>query len=221
MSINQTKGAFVTLPGNDAGPFQASQCSSLGTTSNFNVVYPYGFGGNPPINSPILLHEILGQESNLAGIAMGGQIRLKNTKPGEVYMSNRLTETRMLMDEEGNLNVIVNGNKTVTIEKDNTITINGSKNVTIKGSETVTIEGDSTINVTGNAILSAASVTIDGNTTINGNLIVKGTISATQDITALTASSSLDFSSIRSNYNAHTHISATAGNPSSSTDSPI
>ena len=218
---NHSKMGFITLTDADAGEFQIAQYTSLGTTSTCALSYPYGVGGSPPTGTPILLTAVLNQESNISGVAIASQIRRKNLKPGEAYLSNLLTKTIIIMEESGNLAVTVNGSKVVTISGDDTVSVEGSQNVTIKGSETVTIEGSSNINVTGSASITAASVTIGGNTTINGDLVVNGAIGATGEITAFTSGTSINFSQIKVNYNGHTHVSNGVGAPTTMTDLPI
>lgn len=64
-------------------------------------------------------------------------------------------------------------------------------------------------------IINSDNVTINANTTINGNLIVNGNISTTGTITASqTITSDVDVVAGGISLKSHTHICATAGNPS-------
>ena len=191
---NLIKRAVVTLTNKDSGQFAATQVSWMrDKTATTEVVHPYGLSSNAPLGSLALMFNVMGQEENRAAIIYDPKNRFKNLKPGEVALGNFVTKSVVKFLENGDID----------------ITGMADQNINITGNSNITVGGNVTLNVTGNTDITSPVVTV------NGELRTTGEITAFYGLAG-----EISFSDIVTKYNAHTHTSASAGNPTSSTLSP-
>lgn len=206
------KRAVVTLNPADTGQEAIAQVkwSSNDTTNNVHVITPYGFYSVAPPGSFALMFNIMGQEENRAAIIDNPQSRFKNLKPTEVAVGNPKTESVIKFLENGDIEITGNANQNVNITGNVNLTVGGNITVNVTGNMTSTIGGTLTADVTGNTTITSPIVTVDG------ALHVTGEISA-----FFGAGGEINFTDIVTKYNLHTHISATAGNPSSTSSNTL
>ena len=150
---------------------------------------------------------------------------VKNLKEGEYVVGNQVTESYIKFSENGDIEVVGTNDQVVTIA--------GDCNVTITGNHTINTTGNTILNTTGNTELNtdgdvdaviggALTAGVTGNTDITSPIItLTGELRVTGDITAFYGGTPIVLSSFKTAYNAHTHISAAPGNPSSTTSLPI
>lgn len=184
------KRADVTLNPPDTGQYPVAQVqwSSSSTANNVQVITPYGFYSVAPIGSAALMFNIMGQEENRAAIFDNPKGRFKNLKPTEVAVGNPKTKSVIKFLENGDIEVTGVADQNVNITGDVNLTVGGNVNIT----------------ATGNTNITSPIVTV------NGALNVTGEITAFSG-----AGGEINFTDIETKYNAHTHVSAGAGNTSS------
>lgn len=113
MLRNLIKRAAVAII-NDSGNYQTAQVSYFGKVSDIEVINPYGISSSPPIDSLVLMFNVMGQEENKAGIINAQPQRFKNLKEGEVVVGNYLTGSYVKFLQNGGIEVFTEGNATVT-----------------------------------------------------------------------------------------------------------
>lgn len=222
------KRAVVTLNPADTGqiPVAQVQWSSSNTTNNVQVITPYGFYSVAPTGSLALMFNVMGQEENRAAIIDNPKGRFKNLKPTEVAVGNPLTESVIKFLENGDIEVTGKADQNINITGSVNLTVGGDVNVTTTGNTTVITTGNTTIDSTGNmssTIGGTLTANVTGNTNITSPIVtVTGALKVTGDVTAFSGlGGEITFSDIVTKYNVHTHISATAGSPSSTSSNTL
>jgi phage gp45-like len=181
-----------------------SQVTGLNKTNNCIELYPYGYSANAPTNSMVAMWESMGDTSNLMGVAFSTQSRFKGLNPGESQIGNELTKSSIKFDKDGNIIIDAPLNGDIIINA-----LNGNAQITIDQDLNITVSGNININATGNTTITSPMVTIAGNLQVSGS------------ITDMYQTNTRTMANMRTFYNAHTHISATPGNPTSTTSNPI
>lgn len=122
----------------------------LGSDAQSIMVYQYGIGAHPPQGSLGLTFSVLGSEGNKATIPMAPiNISKGDLLPGEVYVSNLLTGSTVLMKENGDINITCNGSLNIT-------SLN-SVNIT---SPSIVLNGDVTLGSGGQGIAREGDIVI-------------------------------------------------------------
>ena len=146
------KYASLSKVGDDDKLLPQTQVEYFGQVRDTMVVWPYGMGGNAPIDSYCLVFSVGANEGSRACIAMAPQLRRREFKEGEVYFGNLVTGTVLEFLEDGQLF----GN------------VEGDVNLTVKGNVNIVATGDVTI--------TAPKITLDGDVTITGSLLAESAV---------------------------------------------
>ena len=117
--LQMIKQAVITLVTSDTSAYPQGQAEYNGKITNYTRLSPYGLDSNPPVGSSVILLSSQGQEAVKFGIASDFLGRKKELKEGEVALYNTLTQSLVLLKENGDIeistsNLIVNGNLEVT-----------------------------------------------------------------------------------------------------------
>ena len=128
------KRATLTNTGSDFEEVPISQVRYLGKTADTEILWPYGFGGIPPVDSVCLVFTVNGDESNRTAIASLPSSRPLGLSPGDVYMSNLLTKDIIKMTENG-----------IEITSDKPIIVNGDVQLGGAGGAPIARVGDSVL----------------------------------------------------------------------------
>lgn len=147
---NMIKFGYVSLVGKDDTDYPILQATYLNKTSNVLLITPYGLSSNPPLKTKMLLFNILGSESNKAGIAFSLKNRFKNLKAGEVVVGNIETQSFIKFSENGG----------IEIESAGKIIINVIGDVDLKANE-VNIDATKTNLGTGGARIARLGDAVD------------------------------------------------------------
>lgn len=126
------KQACTTNTADDSGSFQRAQVTNDDKTSTVTVVWPYGFGGSPPVGSFCLMFTANGHEENRHVIATAPDKRMA-TEEGECYMANLVTGSYVFMRKNGDIEIVAKGNENISVDKD--FNLNAAGNVNINGSK--------------------------------------------------------------------------------------
>jgi len=129
--LQMIKQGYTSLVNSDSDDYPKAQATSNQKVSDFVRMSVYGICSNPPSNSHILLLSSNGDESNKFGFQNDFLARKKDLKEGEVALYNTLTESFVVMNENGDVdveapNVNIVGNLTV----DGDITTTGDMTAT-------------------------------------------------------------------------------------------
>lgn len=149
----------ATENGENKNPIPQMQTQSYDAVKQCGKLGHYGYYGNAPRGSLVVVLQANGQEECLFGAEDDVNNRPRGLAEGEVMMYNTITKNFIYMKTDGNTEVYTQNNLAINITKDNiinilgnsTINIEGNSNVGIKGNSEVAIEGNADINVTGNA----------------------------------------------------------------------
>lgn len=206
---------------NDDGNYSVGQSTYFGKTENYEMIFPYGMSANPKENSLVLLVNVMGQEQNLAGFVNDPPNRFKDLMAGEVQIGNPDKKQSIKFAEDGTIiietpesDVIVKSANDVKIDAANDVEVNCANELKINAQMSITIDSgsDVTLTASGDVTIDANELTIENDTIINGSLTVNGEITDT---------TGKQMSTIINNYNDHTHISASPGNPTGTTSDPV
>lgn len=130
------KSAFSCCPGNDDTSWPTGQCSYNGKQATFTRLLPYGLSALEPDGSFVLVVNSQGQEAVKFGIPSAMQDRLKNLKQGEVAIYNSITQTYVMLLEDGTFEINCDGLITGNLEINGDVTING--NLVVSGIDFLT-----------------------------------------------------------------------------------
>lgn len=192
----------ATENGENKNPIQQMQTQSYDAVKQCGKLGHYGYYGNAPRGSLVVIMQANGQEECLFGAEDDVNNRPRGLAEGEVMMYNTITKNAIYMKEDGNTEIYTQNNLAMNITKDNiinilgnsTINVEGNSNIGIKGNSEVDIEGNADINVTGNADIrtdkadiKSSDITIDCDnldikatkTTINSEVEIIGETSIT------------------------------------------
>jgi hypothetical protein len=121
---NLIKKAYVALTSKDDKDYSTAQINYYGKTTYIQTLYPYGFSANAPLNTLILLMNVMGQEENLIGIPYCAKERFKNLKSGEVVIGSPISGSYLKFKSDGDIEIIC--------KKDLKITVTNESNITTK-----------------------------------------------------------------------------------------
>ena len=152
--------------GENKKPIQQMQIQTYDAVKQCGKLGHYGYYGNAPKNSLVVVIQANGQEECLYGAEDDVNNRPRGLKEGEVMVYNTLTKNYIYLDEKGNTRVYA--------KKDMNLNVEGAVNITVVGNADITCP-QSTIN--GNAIVNG-DTTMNGNLTVTGDTRVEGTMSA-------------------------------------------
>jgi phage gp45-like len=170
-SNNLTRMAIKSMPiadteatenGENKNPIQQMQIQSYDAVKNCGKLGHYGFYGNAPKGSLVVVIQANGQEECLFGAEDDVNNRPRGLAEGEVMVYNTVTKNYLYLDKDGNTRIYAKENMSVNVEK-------GNVNITIANGDCHLTAG--TTHIKGN-------VSIEGETSIQGNLTVSGTMSA-------------------------------------------
>lgn len=157
MLRNLIKRAAVAII-NDSGNYQTAQVSYFGKVSDIEVINPYGISSSPPIDSLVLMFNVMGQEENKAGIINAQPLRFKNLKEGELVVGNYLTGSYVKFLQNGDIDVFTGNDVNIECGNANILAV-GDVDVECSSASVVA----TTIKLTGNVV-------ITGNCSVSGNL---------------------------------------------------
>lgn len=144
------------------------------------------------------------------GEALTGAVLLSNFSDSSIYGYEDEHGNVYSVDSSGNVTKKNVGNITSTIDGNVVISANKDVNITVSQKVTITIGGSTHIVIDGSSItMTTSDVKIVGNLEVDGKIISTGNIESNSDI--IDNHSSL--SSLRNNYNSHTHQYTDNGNP--------
>ena len=210
---NLIKRGTVSRKTEDSGDYSIAQIKWMSKkVGNVEVLHPYGMSSYAPVGSLALMFNIMGQEANRAAIVNDPKRRFKDLKEGEVAIGNFLTRSYVKFLENGDIEIVTTNNQNITVTGDSNLTVTGSANITSTGNATITSDAHVVVTATG-----TVGITSTGNTTLTAPITtIDGALRVTGEITAdYGGIDEISFTDIITKYNLHTHISATAGNPSS------
>ena len=210
---NLIKRGTVSRKTEDSGDYSIAQIKWMSKkVGNVEVLHPYGMSSYAPVGSLALMFNIMGQEANRAAIVNDPKRRFKDLKEGEVAIGNFLTRSYVKFLENGDIEIVTTNNQNITVTGDSNLTVAGSANITSTGNATITSDAHVVVTATG-----TVGITSTGNTTLTAPITtIDGALRVTGEITAdYGGIDEISFTDIITKYNLHTHISATAGNPSS------
>jgi phage gp45-like len=156
----------VSLAGDDSKDYLVFQAKYFGRASNVHAIYPYGFCGNPPVDSLVHILAINGNEENKAGIANHDTRRFKDLEPWEVALGNYLTRSRVKFLNNGDIEIFSANDKKILVSKD--------MEVTVGGNVTINVTGTADVTSTGAMSITAPTLTIDADTAFTGTLTSNG-----------------------------------------------
>ena len=107
--FNAIKQAFINLVDEDTSAYPRGQAGYSSKATNFVRLSPYGLDSNPPEGAFCLLISSQGKESGKFGISSDFLRRFKELKEGEVAVYNTLTESFVLLKEDGNIAIEAKG----------------------------------------------------------------------------------------------------------------
>ena len=174
------KQAVVSLVTDDSTSYPQGQATYNGKTTAHTRLSPYGLVSNPPKDSWVLLLSSMAQSAVKFGIASDMLRRIKGLKEGECGLYNTLTQSFILLFENGDCSADIKGNVLVNAT--------GNLTATIDGDISATAGGDITANApSGDIVASAENVNATATTEINltapliklnGNVVSTGTVTA-------------------------------------------
>lgn len=123
--------AFVTLASKDDENFPVVQVEYMGNPTDIEMLFPYGFSANVPVDSVGVFFNIGG--GNKAGIFNHPTKRFKGLKEWEVQIGNYQTQSSIkfpedesvLLESKGLINIESEGGNTVLDVKSNKVQIKG------------------------------------------------------------------------------------------------
>lgn len=136
------KQAFSCCPGEDSGSWPTGQAGYNGKQATFTRLLPYGLSSLEPEGYFVFLINSQGQEAVKFGIPSAMQERKKSLKQGEVAIYNSLTQTFVILKEDGTFEIncsgLIDGDVQITgdMQIDGNLNVDG--NVTIGGTLGVT-----------------------------------------------------------------------------------
>ena len=168
----------ATENGENKNPIPQMQTQSYDAVKQCGKLGHYGYYGNAPRGSLVVVLQANGQEECLFGAEDDVNNRPRGLAEGEVMMYNTITKNFIYMKTDGNTEVYTQNNLAMNITKDNiinilgnsTINVEGNSNVGIKGNSEVAIEGNNQVTISGNS-----DIGIEGNASIDvtGNADIK------------------------------------------------
>lgn len=165
----------ATENGENKNPIPQMQTQSYDAVKQCGKLGHYGYYGNAPRGSLVVILQANGQEECLFGAEDDVNNRPRGLAEGEVMMYNTLTKNFIYQKADGNTEIYakndlianitnhfvihIHGNSTIQVEGNSNIDVKGNSDVSIKGNNKVAIDGnsdidvkgDTNINVTGNA----------------------------------------------------------------------
>lgn len=145
------KRGVVTKPGTDDKKYPETQVKSSGSTSNMELLYPYGSHGSPPVNSIAAIFMNEGKPDSKMGIAYEPDLRPKNLKDGEYECGNFVIGSTVLFREDGS--ILVSGNDLI---------------IEVDGDANITVTGTTKLNSTGDVTVTCPKLTVDGDFQVTG-----------------------------------------------------
>lgn len=130
------KQAYLSAVTDDSSAYPKGQAGYNDKTTDFLRYSLYGLDSNPPLNSWVLLLGSQGQEAVKIGLISDFLNRKKGLKEGEVVLYNTLTQSFVLLKENGDIEVDAKNDLIATVAGDATIT---ATNVTVNGSTKVSV----------------------------------------------------------------------------------
>lgn len=97
--------AVVSLSLPDTGDCPIVQISYLGKTANAEAIWPYGMGGQLPVDAQVFCFNIEGMEENKAGIGTTPTRRFKVDEEGEVWCGNPVVRTIALFKSDETIEI--------------------------------------------------------------------------------------------------------------------
>jgi hypothetical protein len=94
--------AHITLASKDDKNYQLAQVTYMGKTIDIEVLNPYGFCSNPPLDALGVLFNIQNAE-NVAGVFNVPVQRFKNLKEWEVQIGNYKTQSSVKFNDNGDV----------------------------------------------------------------------------------------------------------------------
>lgn len=147
---------------NNANPIQQMQIQTYDAVKQCGKFGLYGFYGNAPKGSLVIVMQSNGQEECLFGAEDDVNNRPRNLAEGEVIVYNTVTKTYIKLDKNGN----------IAIDSKN------NANLSVKGNVNINVIGNCDIKAS-NCSINANKIDITGATDITGDVNITGTLKAT------------------------------------------
>jgi phage baseplate assembly protein V len=174
---NLIRRAFVSLVGGDTDAAPLTQINSRGIASDSEVMEPYGYHYQPPVDSLGLVFLVEGHEEAKVTMAYAPNLRPTGLKSGEVVLGNFAQSATIYFDQSGKITVNAPGDVDVISATAVNVT---APEVTITASTSVTIDSPD-VTITGD-------LTVEGATALSDTVTSDGTnISNTHTHSGVTA----------------------------------
>lgn len=194
----------ATENGENKNPIPQMQTQSYDAVKQCGKLGHYGYYGNAPRGSLVVIMQANGQEECLFGAEDDVNNRPRGLAEGEVMMYNTITKNAIYMKEDGNTEIYTQNDLVANITNHSVIHIHGNSTIKVEGNSDIGIHGNATVDVKGNAEVKtdkadvkSSDVTIEcdnldikatkttinskveiiGETSITGNCDVSGTLS--------------------------------------------
>lgn len=162
--LSAIKQAYKSVVKSDTTAYPQGQASYNGKPTDFVRLSVYGVCANAPQGSHLLLIGSQGMESTKFGIENDFLNRLQDLKEGEAALYNTLTESVVILKENGDIECDAKGDIIGTATGDISMTAGGSANV----------EAATEINLT------APTINLNGDVNVSGDLTATGTVEGSE-----------------------------------------
>lgn len=160
------KQAYLSAVSGDSSTYPKGQATHNDKTTEFLRYSPYGLISNPPKDAWVLLLSVQGQEAAKVGLVADFLNRKKGKKEGVVGLYNTITQSLILLKENGDIEVDAKNDLIANVAGDMAADVGGNASVNAGGNVSITAV-NTTITATGAVVLTAAgTVTITGSTVI-------------------------------------------------------
>lgn len=164
--VNMILPARVRKVSDDTEQFPSVQISYLGKVVDATRLNPYPIVSNPPSDALAYKINIGAMEENRAAILHDPKKRKKLLKAGEGGIHNSLTDSFVVLIEDGSIDVFAKQDILENITKDRVVTVGGDVFTTIAGGKTETVAGDTSHTTVNYALIASATINQTATTSI-------------------------------------------------------
>lgn len=138
--INMIKRGVVTKASEDDGFHSKAIISYLDKENVISeVLFPYGYFGNLPEGTPVLVFSVMGKDNNRICMGYSQDERKKDNEPSEVGMGNPKAQTFIKFLENGNIEIESTADITI---KANNVAVDATKVDLGTGGQKIARKGD-------------------------------------------------------------------------------
>lgn len=141
----------ATENGENKNPIPQMQTQSYDAVKQCGKLGHYGYYGNAPRGSLVVILQANGQEECLFGAEDDVNNRPRGLAEGEVMMYNTLTKNFIYQKADGNTEIYAQNDLVANITNHSVIHIHGNSTVQVEGNSNIDVKGNTKIDVKGNA----------------------------------------------------------------------